>query len=126
MRDPLSHESSHQAALGPFNQQQIGSGHARQKEQVARRKSRKTQERAERCERKDDACADDEQRRRAKGDAWPAAQRVSRGPNDEDDEGLRGERLNEPTGVKQLLRGAEDFEQGVNVKKSYSELMGPI
>ncbi len=105
--------------LRAFNQQQIGSGHARQKEQVTRRKSRKAQERAERREGKDDACADDEQRRRAERDAWAAAQRVSRGPNDEDDQGRR-KRLDEPTGVKQLLRGAEDLEQRVKDQKIVS------
>jgi hypothetical protein len=120
VRPPSSYESSHQTALRALKQQQVRSDHAREKEQVARRKSRKAQERAEGREGKDDACANDEQRRRAEGDAWPAAQRVSRGPNDEDDQGLRGERLDEPTGMKQLLRGAEDFEQRVKGQQTVS------
>src|SRR5882724_8931305 len=103
----------HQEALAHLNQQKIGQGCYREESKINRRQWNKTEFGCHRRIWEQNCYHHNGQSGGGKCPARPAAQRISGSTYDEQHQGLRGQRLDKPSGMKFLLAGMQPMEKNV-------------
>src|SRR5215212_1439394 len=97
--------------LEQLDDAQVGHGQQHQHREERRRKWPKTESPAERRHDHDQAGQEAPRNTQDEGSTRTAAERIAGRADHEDDQGLGGERLDEPAGPKRLWSGLEDPEQ---------------